>query len=237
MPFVVERFAFAGRAEWLAGAGACPYFAFVGPSGESQGVAPDSNAGEEMALGVSAEVIWSDIGDRSFIYISRGYQILGYQFAQPGGFLLVELIVIGGHSSDNVSTCAIVFTLWSILTVAPETAHRPTQRKPLQPRPPRAGSAEPRRPSQPLQGRFSLVSHSNQQILHGSFQAGRRSPPTATAAEPHAHLRVRLCATAAPPPPTTAAGAPYPPPAHPAARRASQPTRRGVIAGLDRAKK
>jgi hypothetical protein len=38
MPFVVERFAFAGRAEWLAGAGAGPDFSVIGPSGEAQGV-------------------------------------------------------------------------------------------------------------------------------------------------------------------------------------------------------
>jgi hypothetical protein len=38
MPFVVERLAFSSRAERLAGAGARPDFALVGPSGEPERV-------------------------------------------------------------------------------------------------------------------------------------------------------------------------------------------------------
>ena len=63
MPFVVERFAFAGRTEGLAGAGACPDFAVVGPSGETEGVGPDTDSGEEVALSVFGEVICSNIGN------------------------------------------------------------------------------------------------------------------------------------------------------------------------------
>jgi hypothetical protein len=50
-----------GRAEGLAGAGAGPDFAVVGPSGESEGVAPDSDASEEVALPEASEVIGSNI--------------------------------------------------------------------------------------------------------------------------------------------------------------------------------
>jgi hypothetical protein len=61
MPFVVERFAFAGRAERLARAGAGPDFPVVWPPGEAQGVRPDPDAGEEMALGVSSQVVGLNI--------------------------------------------------------------------------------------------------------------------------------------------------------------------------------
>jgi hypothetical protein len=61
MPFVVERFAFAGRAEGLAGARPGPDFAVVGPSCETQGVTPDSDSSEEVALGVSSEIIGPNI--------------------------------------------------------------------------------------------------------------------------------------------------------------------------------
>jgi hypothetical protein len=61
MPFVVERFPFTGRAEGLAGAGACPDFAVVGPSGETQGMAPDADSGEKVALAESSEIIGLNI--------------------------------------------------------------------------------------------------------------------------------------------------------------------------------
>jgi hypothetical protein len=61
MPLVVERFTFACRAEWLAGAGASPDFAVVFPSGESQGIGPDPDAGEEVALSVSREIVGPNI--------------------------------------------------------------------------------------------------------------------------------------------------------------------------------
>jgi hypothetical protein len=63
MPFIVERLAFACRAEGLAGAGTGPDFAVVGPSGEPEGIGPDPDSGEEMALRVSSEVIGGNIGN------------------------------------------------------------------------------------------------------------------------------------------------------------------------------
>jgi hypothetical protein len=61
MPFVVERFAFAGRAEGLAGARAGPDFPVIWPPGESECVTPDSDASEEMALDISSEVVGPNI--------------------------------------------------------------------------------------------------------------------------------------------------------------------------------
>jgi hypothetical protein len=61
VPRIVERFAFAGRAEGLTGAGASPDFAVVGPSGEPECVTPNSNTAEEMALGVASQIVGLNI--------------------------------------------------------------------------------------------------------------------------------------------------------------------------------
>jgi len=58
---IIERFSRAGIAEWLAGAGACPDLFFVRPPSFPEGVAPDPDAGEEVALSVSGEVGRSNI--------------------------------------------------------------------------------------------------------------------------------------------------------------------------------
>jgi hypothetical protein len=48
-------------AEGLTGAGAGPDGAVVGPAGKSEGVAPDTDTGEEVALNVRSKVICSYI--------------------------------------------------------------------------------------------------------------------------------------------------------------------------------
>jgi len=50
-----------GCAEGLAGAACGPDWPGIRPSGEAQGVAPDPDAGEEVALGESGKVGWSNI--------------------------------------------------------------------------------------------------------------------------------------------------------------------------------
>jgi hypothetical protein len=65
--FVLETTASAGVAEWLAGAGSGPDWAIVGPAGAAQGVAPDSDAGEEVALVESHKVDWRHVNDAAFI--------------------------------------------------------------------------------------------------------------------------------------------------------------------------
>lgn len=58
---VVGSFTFPRRAEGLARAGAGPDGAVVGPSGLTEGVTPDADSGEEVALGESSEVVGSNI--------------------------------------------------------------------------------------------------------------------------------------------------------------------------------
>jgi hypothetical protein len=56
MPLIVKRQAFACLAERLAGATACPNSTIVRPPSATKRIAPHSDAGEEMALGVPLEV-------------------------------------------------------------------------------------------------------------------------------------------------------------------------------------
>jgi hypothetical protein len=51
VPLVIKPAAFACRGERLAGAGAGPHGSVVGPPCLSQGVGPDTDTGEEVALG------------------------------------------------------------------------------------------------------------------------------------------------------------------------------------------
>jgi hypothetical protein len=56
MPLISKPCAFACRAERLAWAGSGPYFPVVRPTGQSQGIGPSSDTGEEMALGEAFKV-------------------------------------------------------------------------------------------------------------------------------------------------------------------------------------
>jgi hypothetical protein len=60
---VIKPLAFACTREGGAGAASGPDFSIIGPSGESESVGPNSDTCEEMALPVSAEVVWFDIGN------------------------------------------------------------------------------------------------------------------------------------------------------------------------------
>jgi hypothetical protein len=63
VPVVVEALALSGCTERLAGAGAGPDRSIVGPSGETEGVGPDADACEEVALGVTVEVRSSHVAN------------------------------------------------------------------------------------------------------------------------------------------------------------------------------
>jgi hypothetical protein len=51
------------RAEGLAWATTRPNRSVVRPSGESEGVGPATDPGEEVALGKSSEIVWLDVGN------------------------------------------------------------------------------------------------------------------------------------------------------------------------------
>jgi hypothetical protein len=58
VPLVSKPIAFACRAERLAGATSSPDGSIIWPSCAAQRVRPDSNSGEEVALGESSKLIW-----------------------------------------------------------------------------------------------------------------------------------------------------------------------------------
>jgi hypothetical protein len=94
---ICELIAFAGRGEGLAGARACPNRSVVGPSGKAQGVTPTADSGEEMALGISAQVVGLDFDDGAFINFSVRDVTAANQLAQPCSGKTVVLVVIGDH--------------------------------------------------------------------------------------------------------------------------------------------
>jgi len=71
VPVVSKPFSFARCGERLTGARAGPDGPIVGPSGLPQGVGPDSDSGEEMALCVFQKVFWFDILDTPFVHVTR----------------------------------------------------------------------------------------------------------------------------------------------------------------------
>ena len=97
MPLVTKPSAFACCAERLAGARACPNWAIVSPPSAAQGVAPDPDAGEEMALGVGSQVVGSDIGQASFIYVAGRDMPCSDQVSQPLSGIRIKFVVISGH--------------------------------------------------------------------------------------------------------------------------------------------
>jgi hypothetical protein len=71
---VIKTFAFACDAEAGARTGASPDGTVVRPSGKPEGVAPDADAGEPVALGISHNIGCFDILDAPFVYVSRRNQ-------------------------------------------------------------------------------------------------------------------------------------------------------------------
>jgi hypothetical protein len=67
-------FALARTRERLAGTTSRPNRSVVRPAGEAQGIAPASNAGEEMTLGIAANVVCSDIYDAPLVYVAISNQ-------------------------------------------------------------------------------------------------------------------------------------------------------------------
>ena len=102
MPLVSKPSAFACRAERLAWAGSGPDGSVVGPAGVAQSVAPDADAGEEMALREASKISGRNILDTPCVNDTGGYVALLYKFAQPLGRELVEFVVVGGHEKMSV---------------------------------------------------------------------------------------------------------------------------------------
>jgi len=94
VPLVCKPISFACRAERLAWAGAGPHFIVVGDSGVPERTAPDSNSSEEVALGISSKVNWSNVLDASLIDFSFGYLPVFDELAQLFGRERIDLVVV-----------------------------------------------------------------------------------------------------------------------------------------------
>jgi hypothetical protein len=94
MPLVVGAFASAGDGEGLAGAGASPDGSVVGPSGESERVAPDSDAGEEVRLRSSSNRLTGDLQDASGIDLPSCDVASLDEVGEPLRRVRVELVVV-----------------------------------------------------------------------------------------------------------------------------------------------
>jgi hypothetical protein len=86
----------ARNGEWLARARACPNRSVVRPSGESKGVGPSADPGEEMALPVSGEVVGLHVNDASLVNVAWCDVSGGNEVAEPLGGIGVDFIVICG---------------------------------------------------------------------------------------------------------------------------------------------
>lgn len=101
MPLVSKPASFACRAERLARAGSRPYLPVVRPAGTAQGIRPNSDAGEEMALCESAQFVRFNIFDTSFIYDAGGDEARRHQVAQPLGRIRVDFVVVDSHAAES----------------------------------------------------------------------------------------------------------------------------------------
>jgi hypothetical protein len=84
-------------AEGLARAGAGPQRSVIRPSCDPGGEAPPSDAGEEVDLCVSSEVVGLDICDAPLINIARRDMPSGDQVPQPGGRERFDFVVVRAH--------------------------------------------------------------------------------------------------------------------------------------------
>jgi len=100
---IIEPSALSCGAEGLAGAGACPNRSIVWPSCKPQGVRPDADACEEMALRESSKVVGSDINNAPLVNDTRRDMPGSDQVAQPLGCIRVEFVIVRSQRGDSIS--------------------------------------------------------------------------------------------------------------------------------------
>jgi hypothetical protein len=91
---IVAATLLARRAEWLAGARACPNRSVLWPSGEPQGKRPSADAGEKVAMPVAAQIVGAHVGNGSLVNVAGGQVSGRNEVAQPLGRELVPFVVI-----------------------------------------------------------------------------------------------------------------------------------------------
>jgi len=95
MPLISKPKLRASLAERLARTGTRPNRSIIWPAGSAKGERPDADTGEEVALGVRAEVIGVHVLYGSFVDVARRDVPGGNQVAEPLGGVGVVLVVVG----------------------------------------------------------------------------------------------------------------------------------------------
>jgi len=104
VPLVIKPSSLACRAERLARTGASPNRSVVAPSGRPEGMGPNANPGEKVALCETAQVAWVNIFNTPFIDIAWRDMASVDQVTQPLRSAWVYLVVVGGHTSNSSSS-------------------------------------------------------------------------------------------------------------------------------------
>jgi hypothetical protein len=80
VPLVSKPASFACRGERLARAGSGPDWPVLWPSGEAERKAPPADPGEEVALGITAQLVLADVFNGSFVHNSGWYVFMLDEF-------------------------------------------------------------------------------------------------------------------------------------------------------------
>jgi hypothetical protein len=97
---IFEALAKTGFAEGPTRTGTGPNRSVIWPSGAPEAQGPESDASEEVDLGVSSDVFGLESLDRAFVDDAMGNLALLNEMAEPGGFALVVFVVEGTHRSS-----------------------------------------------------------------------------------------------------------------------------------------
>jgi hypothetical protein len=98
MSFIIYPLALSGNAERLARTGTGPNRSIIWPACAPKGVAPNTDAGEEVALRESVEVARVHVFDASLVNDSISDVSCRDEVSQPLSCIGVDLVVIGGHA-------------------------------------------------------------------------------------------------------------------------------------------
>src|SRR5690606_12082955 len=108
---------------------ASPHGSITRPSGKVKGVGPSCDAGKEMTLHVSAQVVGSDILDAPFVYVAWRDAAGGDQVADPLRGVRVDLVVVVAHGGHGSRSGVSMYSMW------PDSTIRPSPSKPTISRP------------------------------------------------------------------------------------------------------
>lgn len=95
VPLVIKPKALACLGDRLARAAAAPDGSIVGPSGLPESEGPEPDAGEEVGLGESPEIVGADVFDRAGVDGAGGKVSGDDEPVEPSCCLRVEFVVVG----------------------------------------------------------------------------------------------------------------------------------------------